>query len=474
MATSYTNDGMFDAVGTNTDSYRLNIEARTTRVTGGTLVEIFGSVTKTRTHGSVATTGGGTRSWSLPGGRTAISGGTANASGSSSWSYAFPAASTNTENVYNYFNVYVTDAYAAANSNKTTLTLTASGSGSSFLTSKTLSVSVPLEQPPAVQLGAPTGLSVTGVNTGTASSTGNKVEWTAVSGVTTYGIWWNTSATGPTTGASPDIPGITGTSKLDVQVAGTTRHYWVSSQTVGTPSAWIYAGSATVPPSTVNLTYNFNGNGSSDVTTPVTPGTTFTLRSAPTRSGYTFDGWNDDGGNSYGSTGTSSRSAPSTAFTLYAQWTLIPITPSFTESSVATPATMGTAYFDGVTATNASSYSVFSGALPVGISLNTTTGAITGTPTSQGSSTFVIRATSSTSNTANTESLTITVLPPGQRFTSTSAKTRLTFARRFIGIGGTTTNAQGQTISADATGYVNLSRMMVYKSGQWVHMSNIN
>jgi uncharacterized repeat protein (TIGR02543 family) len=470
----YETDGMFNATGTNTNSYRLEIKARTSAATGGTLVEIFAQVVKTRTHGSVTTSGTGTKTWSLPGGRSgSTSGSTFNkpSPDPEPWPYSFPGTSTNTVGAYNYFNVYVPYSQGAS----TTLSVTiAQGGGSSFLTSKTLTLNVPLFTAPAVQLGAPTGLSVTGVNTGTASSTGNKVEWTAVSGVTTYGIWWNTSATGPTTGASPDIPGITGTSKLDVQVAGTTRHYWVSSQTVGTPSAWIYAGSATVPPSTVNLTYNFNGNGSSDVTTSVTPGTTFTLRSAPTRSGYTFDGWNDDGGNSYGSTGTSSRNAPSTAFTLYAQWTLIPITPSFTESSVATPATMGIAYFDGVTATNASSYSVFSGALPVGISLNTTTGAITGTPTSQGSSTFVIRATSSTSNTANTESLTITVLPPGQRFTSTSAKTRLTFARRFIGIGGTTTNAQGQTISADATGYVNLSRMMVYKSGQWVHMSNIN
>lgn len=53
----------------------------------------------------------------------------------------------------------------------------------------------------------------------------------------------------------------------------------------------------------------------------------------------------------------------------------------------------GVAYSDGVSATNGPSYSVSSGSLPSGISLNTGSGAVTGTPSTAGQSySFVLRA----------------------------------------------------------------------------------
>lgn len=53
----------------------------------------------------------------------------------------------------------------------------------------------------------------------------------------------------------------------------------------------------------------------------------------------------------------------------------------------------GSVYSDGVSATNSPTYSVISGALPTGISLNSSTGAVTGTPTVSGQSySFTIRA----------------------------------------------------------------------------------
>jgi hypothetical protein len=67
-----------------------------------------------------------------------------------------------------------------------------------------------------------------------------------------------------------------------------------------------------------------------------------------------------------------------------------------------------------VTATNTTSYAVHTGALPSGISLNTSTGAITGTP-NQGTAgvyNFVIRATGS-GGTADTGTLTLTVIDDG-------------------------------------------------------------
>lgn len=54
-------------------------------------------------------------------------------------------------------------------------------------------------------------------------------------------------------------------------------------------------------------------------------------------------------------------------------------------------------------------YSVFSGALPGGLSLNTSTGQITGTPTTAGSFSAVVRATDTGSNTANTGTIAWTI-----------------------------------------------------------------
>jgi hypothetical protein len=85
--------------------------------------------------------------------------------------------------------------------------------------------------------------------------------------------------------------------------------------------------------------------------------------------------------------------------------------PVFTDSTINPIAIRGTAYSDGVSASNATSYSIASGSLPSGLSLNTTTGAITGTPTILQSRTLVIRATNA-SGSADTPSLSLTVNPP--------------------------------------------------------------
>lgn len=70
--------------------------------------------------------------------------------------------------------------------------------------------------------------------------------------------------------------------------------------------------------------------------------------------------------------------------------------PAWSDNTLAT-FVVGQSYSDGVTATNMSSYSgaysVSSGALPAGISLNTSSGAVTGTPTSPVSYSFTITAT---------------------------------------------------------------------------------
>lgn len=71
----------------------------------------------------------------------------------------------------------------------------------------------------------------------------------------------------------------------------------------------------------------------------------------------------------------------------------------------------GQSYSDGVSvsAGPTTAYSIASGALPTGLSLNTSTGAITGTPTTAGSYSFVVRATNGTGETLDTSTLSITV-----------------------------------------------------------------
>lgn len=90
-------------------------------------------------------------------------------------------------------------------------------------------------------------------------------------------------------------------------------------------------------------------------------------------------------------------------------FTVRPALPVFSDASVNSSARVGVAYSDAVAASETASYSVFSGALPGGLSLNTSTGAITGTPTTPGTFNFVIRATNVTGST-NTGTLTITVI----------------------------------------------------------------
>jgi hypothetical protein len=102
-------------------------------------------------------------------------------------------------------------------------------------------------------------------------------------------------------------------------------------------------------------------------------------------------------------------------FTMGYTYTAPPPTPapSFTDTTVA-GGILGKSYSDGVSASTTTSYAIASGSLPTGLSLNTSSGAITGTPTAQGSFTFAINA-SGGGGTTGSGNLTIQVLPAGNR-----------------------------------------------------------
>ena len=119
--------------------------------------------------------------------------------------------------------------------------------------------------------------------------------------------------------------------------------------------------------------------------------------------------------------------------------TINPALPVFSDASVNNLATLNIAYSDSVAASETTSYSVrnpdtpsLAGALPPGLNLNTSTGAITGAPTTIGNTSFRLRATNVTGST-DTEILTIQVRNNlGKRRTSSGFENIQT-ARRFNG-----------------------------------------
>ena len=91
--------------------------------------------------------------------------------------------------------------------------------------------------------------------------------------------------------------------------------------------------------------------------------------------------------------------------------------PTWTTSGALTPFIKGSAYTYNLSASDADStitYAVASGALPTGISLNTSTGVISGTPTVNNVTpySFVVSATDSGGNTTNSSSLTLSQVVP--------------------------------------------------------------
>lgn len=198
---TYSNSGNFDASGSFADAYTLSISATTTAVSGGTRVDIEASVTMFRNPGQPAW-GTGSKSWSLPGGRLTSTSGSAGASGSGSWAYDFRNGNT-TNSVYGGFSRFVP--YSQGSS--TTLSVSAAGSGSSFLTSRTVSVSVPLFAEPIPPVPAPSSPSNLSISSRTRTSL--DLSWTASTGtVNRYRVYRDGSDQGTTTGTSFSFSGL--------------------------------------------------------------------------------------------------------------------------------------------------------------------------------------------------------------------------------------------------------------------------
>ncbi len=235
---TYTASGQFPATA-GANSYRLEITAITSEVTGGTRVEIYAQVVKFQTHGTVTTSGTGGRSWNLPGGRSGSTSGPSLSSGSSSWSYSFASTAPLTVGVYFGFSRYIPYSHGSS----TTLSISANGVGSGFLTSRTVSVNVPLFSQPVPQIPSPP----TSVSASTNRTDGILISWSGASGtITSYGVWWGPT---PTASSNPDFTVFTSATSGSVFDSGApvgSRNYWVRAQRDGVGnSAWVPANGVT-------------------------------------------------------------------------------------------------------------------------------------------------------------------------------------------------------------------------------------
>ncbi|GBU27635.1 hypothetical protein R84B8_01170 [Treponema sp. R8-4-B8] len=168
----------------------------------------------------------------------------------------------------------------------------------------------------------------TGVNATAVSSSSISVSWSAVSGATSYDVYFEIGSS-----ITKNFAGtVTGTSYTHTGLqAGTTYYYYIkavnsagssnySSSALATTQSSGGGGSGGGGDNQTTYTITFNANGGSVSPTSGTTGTNGSLATlpTPTRSGYTFNGW-------FTSTSGGTQVTTSTVFsqnsTIYARWT---------------------------------------------------------------------------------------------------------------------------------------------------------
>ncbi len=195
-------------------------------------------------------------------------------------------------------------------------------------------------------------------------------------------------------------------------------------------------------PITYSVTYDGNGNDSGSVPVDATvynsgdPVTVLGNTGSLGLTGFTFNGWNtsaDGSGTSYVGGNTFSITANTS---LYAQW--LNTSPPVITSSLTASANEGAAFTYNIIATNVpTSYNATG--LPVGLSINTTTGEITGSVATAGVYNVTISATNAYGT--DTETLVITITTGPCIDEGFDSGTTAPVGWTFTSIGGTYTSA---------------------------------
>lgn len=250
----------------------------------------------------------------------------------------------------------------------------------------------------------------------------------AVSGGTAPYSFTQVPGTAPPAGITIGSAGLsgmaftTGTTSFSVQVSDNAGHSTQVSYTleVDAPPITVTPSIGQAPGGTVGSVYS-----------------TVTLSASGGLAAYTFSAANLPPGLVLSSGGVLSGT-PTTAGTYNTVFTAadahgytgqsavyaITIAPqlSWTNTSLALGA-VGAAYNGGVSATGGTSplrYALSSGTLPTGLTFNTGTGAISGTPTEGGSFSLVFQVTDANNNTLTSSTLTLTIGPPPMNVTPAS------------------------------------------------------
>jgi len=399
-------------------NYRLDIQARTSEVAGGTLVEPYAVVTMVTNPGIPAFGPAGQRSWSLPGARRDSTAGTPDQSGSSTISYNF--SNENPKIFYNYFNRFIPYSYGSS----TTLTITvASGTSSTFFTSRTITIDVPLFQPAGAKY-ALTYNANGGSPTPASQSLDAGASFTVGAAPTRSGFvfsgWSGSDGNTYTPGTSATMPA--GALTLTAVWSGGT----VSGVTVGT----ITQNSISITWNrTSGVSYNVYLNQTLDATTTagshtfrnLTPGTLYSLGVAAV------------------------TDAGEGAIARVSATTIVP-DPAYAENANYATAKIGLFYSSSVTATNGQSYSLAYGSLPPGLTLSAN-GTISGTPEQRAEDrlyfneaggyldifTFGVRVTGPQGTSAVTKQFSIKTVFPAVRFATETSPRSMIIARRWNG-----------------------------------------
>jgi len=161
---------------------------------------------------------------------------------------------------------------------------------------------------------APTGVSATSADTAKV-----RVTWSAPSGATSYKVYRNT-VNNSSTAALVGTP--SGALYDDTTVTPlVTHYYWVKATNSGGDSAFSASAQGMRLAPSMAVTFDPNGGTPSSQNITQTYNTNYVLpSSAPTRTGYVFDGWftATSGGTEVTA---STKVTQTTAHTVYAQWT---------------------------------------------------------------------------------------------------------------------------------------------------------
>src|SRR5712664_2586850 len=292
---------------------------------------------------------------------------------------------------------------------------------------KSVSVSVIVTPPPTVATTSPLTAGTVGAAysvTLQASGGAGTLTWSLASGTLPNGV----SLSGG--GVISGTPTATGTSTFTVQVAdsGSPALNATKQLSITVNPAPLAIVTATLPNGTLQSTYNSTlqaSGGTTPYTWSVTVGalpTGLTLNAAtgqisgvPTTSGTSAF------------TVTVTDSAIPTPQTKSSQFSIL-VNPLLSVSTASLPnGTAGTAYSQQLQSSGGTApitWSVTLGTLPVGLSLNSGTGVISGTPTTAGTSNFTVQAAdTSTPQQTATKALSIIVNPAPLAITTTTLQT---------------------------------------------------